>query len=47
MSFKNLEKTEKNEKDFMLYCRKHKSLADKYQYISVTNINEVIKLMLE
>lgn len=36
-----------NEKDFMLYCRKHKSLADKYQYISVTNINEVIKLMLE
>lgn len=36
-----------NEKDFMLYCKKHSSLVEKYKYISVSHISEVLKLMLE
>jgi ATP-dependent Lon protease len=36
-----------NEKDFLLYCKKHSSLVEKYKYISVSHISEVLKLMLE
>ena len=36
-----------NEKDFLLYCKKHSSLVEKYKYISVSHISEVLKLMLQ
>ena len=36
-----------NKKDFLLFCEKHKTLIDNYEYISVSHISEVIKLMLE
>ena len=36
-----------NEKDFLLYCKKHPNLVNKYKYIAISHINEVLKLMLE
>ena len=36
-----------NDKDFLLFCKKHEYLLDNYKYIPVSNINEVILLMLE